>query len=379
MANLLDYISWRGDLSFSKSPFNKLDALILSQITYILWDDVAPEKFKEPVPLKQLAKNFRKLPDFEERQNIGFLINERTTELMFEAADSDRFKDVKVCGFRNIFSEKNVEQFAAITYLVEDNVIVSYRGTDDTIIGFEEDFQIAYKDQIPAQKDGLEYFYDVCRAFPRSKYIFVGHSKGGNIAVNTAVLCDKKAQKRIEKVFNFDGPGFSYDFFRKDEYEEIKSRIFSFYPQLSVVGMLFHHDGNYEIVESSNFAIMQHDVLSWHVTGSNFVNKDDFTDECKFFEQTFNNWVDKLSPEMKKQFVNSLFSLIKASGYKTNSEIEKNALQASARIIAAYATMDQKKKEAFKDIFSLLISTVKSELPIFKFLKSPTLAGPKKG
>ena len=366
MADLFDYVTWRGDLTFEQAPLNELDALSFSQIAYVLLDGVVSTKFDETKTLRQLAEDFNNLPDFEKRKNIGFLINDRTTDFMLACANSERFGNIEVCGFRNIFNEERVEQFAALTFIIDKDVVIAYRGTDDTILGFEEDFRIAYMDEIPAQKDAIDYFSDAKDAFPHSHFIILGHSKGGNLAVNTAVKCDKKLRKRIKAVYNFDGPGFKKEFFETEDFKEIEDILYSFYPSFSVVGMLFHHPKKYKIIESTKFAIMQHDAMCWNVSGKELVEKDDFTDECKLFTSAFNNWVDAITKEEKEDFVNCLFSLIKSSGYKTNLEIEKNPLQASARIIAAYAKMAKEKKDQFKDIFMLFVNAVKSELPVFR-------------
>lgn len=368
MTNLFDYLIWRGDITFNQVPFNKLDALCLAQISYVIFDGLISEDFKHYKTLNQLGKEFKKLPDFKSRLKIGFLINDKTSDLMISCGNTKRFKDVKVCGYKNIFSENDVEQFAAITFIINKKAIVAYRGTDDSLIGFQEDFQIGYKDEIPAQKYGLEYFADLGKAYPFYHYILLGHSKGGNLAMYTAVNCHKNLRRKITGIYNFDGPGFTKDFFQRYEYLEIKDKLYSFYPQLSIVGMLFHHPENYEIVESSNFAIMQHDALSWNVIGPNFVTRDEFMEEGKIFAKSFNNWIDKISMKERQQFVESLFFLIKASGYKNLLDIVKNLIPASAKIIAAYTKMNQKDKEEFKEIFGLLLSTVKSQLPIFKFL-----------
>lgn len=374
MANLIDYVTWRGDLTFESSPFNKIDGLIFSQIAYMLVDGLVTEGFSEPITLNQLFKNFRESPNLKERLEIGFLMNDRTMELVYDCADCQRYKDILVCGFRNIFSEERIEQFAVMTFVAGNDVIVSYRGTDDYVIGLEEDFRIAFEDLIPAQVDGLKYFEEVCQAFPDGTYTLLGHSKGGNLAINTAVLCDNSVKDSIKSILNYDGPGFTLDYFEKPEYQVVKEKITSFYPQSSVVGMLFHHDCNVEIVESTKVAIMQHDVLSWNVKGCNFINRDSLTDDSKFFYKTFNDWIDKVSSEERECFVNSLFSVIKAPGYKTNTELQKNAIQASAKMIAAYNRMDKTEKSQFKDIFFLLINTAKSELPIFKLLNNSPLS-----
>ena len=58
MADLFDYLKWRGDLSFSVSTFNTIDALILCQLSYINFDDIIPQNTKETKTLNQVASEF---------------------------------------------------------------------------------------------------------------------------------------------------------------------------------------------------------------------------------------------------------------------------------------------------------------------------------
>ncbi len=365
MADFFDYLMWRGDLSFEQVPFGKIDALLLAHLAYSIFDGVVPESFKEKKTFSQVAKDFSKTPDYEKRINIGFLINKRTAELMFKTAESERFKNVELCGFRNIYNEENVEQFAAVTYLVNGKPIVALRGTDDTIVGWKEDFNIAWLPQIPAQKDALEYFKDATAAL-NGDFVLVGHSKGGNLVINTAVGCGEKLQRRIERVYNFDGPGFSADFFTTSEYKAVEDRIFSFYPEFSVVGMIFHHPKFYEIVKSDGFAFWQHDAMNWQISGKDFVNAGEFTDESKIFYSAFNEWIDKLDTEQKKNFVETMFCILEASGAKTNNDIEKDALKATAKMLAAYAEMGREKRKELHDILSMFKDVIADDIPIFK-------------
>ena len=365
MADFFDYLYWRGDLTFDKVPFNKIDALLLAQISYCLFDGVVPEVFTQKKTFAQVAKDFAALPDYEERINIGFLINKRTTELMVKCSESERFRNVELCGFRSIYNEENIEQFAALTFIVNGKPVVALRGTDDTIIGWKEDFNIAWLDQIPAQKDALEYFKEACAAFD-DDFVLTGHSKGGNLVINTTVRCGKKLQKRVSEVYNFDGPGFDPAFFESDEYKAVEDRIFSFYPGFSVVGMIFHHPKNFEIVKSEGFAFWQHDAMNWQLMGASFVNEADFADESKFFYNAFNEWIDKLNKKQKKNFVETMFYVLEASGAKTNNEIEKDALKATARMVAAYADMDKKRRKELRDILSMFKDVIADDIPIFK-------------
>lgn len=366
MADLFDYISWRGDIPFSQVPFGKLDALMLAHLSYSLFDGLVSSDFSSVKTLEQLSNDFKKSSDYKERINIGFLINKRTAELMEKCAASERFRNIKICGYKNIFDESKVEQFAAMTFIIDDINFIAYRGTDDTLIGWQEDFNIAYLEEIPSQKDALVYFSEAAKNL-KGKFIIAGHSKGGNLAVNTAVKCGEKNQNRIKTIYNFDGPGFFPDFFEKPEYKKIEDRLVSVYPELSVVGMIFSHPEKYEIVESSGFAIMQHDAMTWQLMGNSFINKKDFSKESKVFHKAFNRWIDKLTVEQRKKFVNALFEIINASGAKTNTELEKNAFASSAKMFAAYTALDKQTKKEVKNILSVLKGAVHSSLPFIKF------------
>ena len=365
MADFFEYLKWRGDLTFEAVPFNKIDALLLAHISYCIFDDVVPAGFKERKTFSQVIKDFAAMPDYEERINIGFLINKRTTELMFKTAESERFRNIELCGFRSIYNEENVEQFAAVTFIIDGHPVIALRGTDDTIVGWKEDFNIGWLPQIPAQKDALEYFKEAADSI-KGDFVLVGHSKGGNLVINTATGCGEKLQKRIDKVFNFDGPGFSREFFETSEFKAVEDRIYSFYPEFSVVGMIFHHPNFYEIVKSDAFAFWQHDGMSWQISGKEFENAGDFTDESKIFHKAFNEWVDKLDVEQKRRFVDTMFCILEASGAKTNNELEKDALKATAKMLAAYAELDKERKRELHDILSMFKDVIADDIPIFK-------------
>ena len=365
MADFFDYLDWRGELTFDVVPFNKIDALLFAQISYAILDGVVSKSFYEKKPLAQVTKDFSDLPDSEERINIGFLINDRTTELMMRAAETARFRNVQVCGFRSIYNEENVEQFAAVTFIAGGKTVITFRGTDDTIVGWKEDFNIAWLPQIPAQKDALDYFNEAAQAL-EGDFVFAGHSKGGNLAINTAVRCGKELQERVSEVYNFDGPGFDPAFFESKEYKAVEKKIRSFYPGFSVVGMIFHHPKEFEIVKSDGFAFWQHDAMNWQIMGSNFINEADFTDESRLFYKAFNQWIDKLNTDQKKRFVETMFFVLEASGAKTNNEIEKDALKATARMVAAYADMDKGRRKELKNILSMFKDVITDDIPIFK-------------
>ncbi len=243
--------------------------------------------------------------------------------------------------------------------------VIALRGTDDTITGWKEDFNIAWQDQIPAQKDALLYFKEAAEAF-KGSFVLTGHSKGGNLVINTAVNCSKTLQKRIKEIYNFDGPGFSRDFFEQEAYKNVENKIFSFYPAFSVVGMIFHHPKNFEIVKSEGFAFWQHDAMSWQIMGADFITEASFTDESKLFYKAFNEWIDKLDNSQRHTFVDTLFGILEASGAKTNSDIEKEAVKSTAKMIAAYAELDKARRKEMLKILKLFKNVIADDIPIFK-------------
>jgi hypothetical protein len=368
MAGLLEYIAWRGDLPLSVAPFNNIDALVLCQISYLDFDGLLTAGFTDRIPLKLLAERFRGASDYERRCDTGVLINNLTVQLLLDAGASRRFGTMPACGYVNRVDLSREEQFAAVTYLTGDkHVFVAYRGTDDTIIGWKEDFNLGILETVPAQVDALSYLESACAAI-HGKFRIGGHSKGGNLAVYAGAMVAGKYRKRITCVYNNDGPGFRDKTIQKPEFQAIIPKIRSFYPQFSIVGMLFSHAGTYTVVESDQSGIMQHDPFSWHIMGNSFVALDDFDAKSIRFDKTFNTWLIQLVPEQRAKFVETLFSVIQVTDARTNTELGKNWLHNSAKIVYALISLDQETRNAVLKTMQLLFKIAKQNLPELKEL-----------
>lgn len=369
--NLFDYLDWRGDLTFKQDSFNSVDALALSHIIYLHFQDLIDEDFSNPVKLSELAVKLKETPDYEDRVQLGLGINPLTDDLFFKLVEHKRFKDVLITGFRCIYDEVKCEQFAAATFIADDVAYISYRGTDDTIIGWKEDFLTSYMETIPSQADALKYFYDVCDAL-KNQIVLIGHSKGGSMALYTSVYSDEEHQKRINKVYNLDGPGFVKEFFEKDSFKRIEDRLVNIYPEDDYVGMLQNHGNNFKIIKAASHGLGQHDPLKWQCIGNDFVNGKGFTKQSQFFNKAINDWAVSMTNDEKHRMVDALFSIYLASGCKTNYELSKNLLPASKGIIKAFNDMDKDTKKEVKRLINLLKRCMKSELPIFNmFAKIP--------
>lgn len=374
MANLLDYIEWRGDLSFFQSEFNNLDALVFSQISYLNFKNLITSEFskKKSISLYELSEKFFKTPDLESRSDLGMLINSKTSEFFKKVSCSNRFKNVRVCAFCEELNEIEEKQFAAMTFILpeigfEKSFCVTFRGTDDSIAGWKEDFNISFLDAIPSQICALEYLEKASKSLKGKIYVS-GHSKGGCECVYSAVKCNSSVKKRISGIFNFDGPGFSEEFFDSNEFLNVENKISNFYPECSVVGMIFNHGKKYKIVKSSEFLVMQHDALSWQVSGKKFEEADEFSSESQFFYKTFNEWLSKIDKNKRKDFVDALFSILYATGAKTNSEIAKGGVHSSSKMFKAFSELDGEKKDNVKQLLGMLIRVGRENTPFYSVL-----------
>lgn len=371
MANILDYISWRGDLSFSASPFNDIDALVLCQISYIDFDGLLPaEDFSASTTLSDLCDLFKNSPDLERRSDLGVLINKKSVDLLFAAASSVRFGNLKVTGYSSIIEPAIEEQFSAMTFLLPEKMnFVAYRGTDDTIVGWKEDFNLAIMDEVPAQSDAVRYL-ETAAASLKGSFIVGGHSKGGNLAVYAGAVASASVKKRVSVIYNLDGPGFSEKTLSSDNFYEAIPKIRSYYPHFSIVGMLFGHAGEYSVVESDETGIMQHDPFSWHLNGTTYTTLEGFDSGSVFFHETFNAWISNISDEQRSKFIEALFTLIQATDARTNSEIEKNLLRNSVKIIKAVGSLDGEMRKALKETISILFKTAHKQLPVFSGMET---------
>ncbi|MCR5172135.1 MAG: DUF2974 domain-containing protein [Treponema sp.] len=363
MQDFFDYLKWRGDLSFENSPFNSIDALILCQIAYLDFSGLVSESFKDSILLSEAASLF-----FENKtsgeQNPGLMINTKTLDLLSDCAQSKRFGDVKLCGYVNHYNQDITEQFCAISFLYDNKkVFIAFRGTDDTIVGWKEDFELAFKESVPSQKDAVEYLENALNSLKYKEITVGGHSKGGNLSIYAAAHIKESSLKKLNKVLNFDGPGFLKEVLDSLPFQKVMSRTESFYPQGSVIGMLFEHDPNYCVVHSDGVFVMQHDPFTWNLFGPQFALDEQLDKSSQFFNSTFNEWFVALSPDNRRQFVETIFGVLESTGATTNSELAENWLKSAGAMIKAFSSLDKDIRKSAMDTMDGFFKLVRQNLP----------------
>ena len=304
MANIFDYIQWR-DLSIEKVEFNEIDNLILA------------------------------------------------------------FGKMKLTNYINKIDPKQEKQFSAVTILMPDNTIyVAYRGTDNTIVGWKEDFNMSFSELVPAQTDAANYLNNIAYKYKNNIRVG-GHSKGGNLAVYAAAFCDTEIQDRIINVYNNDGPGFCDKIINSKQYQNIIKKVHTYIPQSSIIGRLLNHQEEITILKSTQTGIMQHDLYTWQVLGGEFV-KDELTNSSEFIDKTITNWLKEVSPEQRGEFFDTLFDILNTTEAKTLSELSKNKLETAKRLLESYKHIDDESKELLTKTLSVLFQSARRSIIIKK-------------
>ena len=254
---------------------------------------------------------------------------------------------MKLNCFVSWLDTKKAEQFAALTIETGDGLLyLSFRGTDDTLAGWKEDFLMACLPEIPAQKMAVQYVRNVARQFPRKRLRLGGHSKGGNLAVYAGVYAPDSVQKRIHAIWSNDGPGFHDDLLDLPEHQRVADRIVSIVPKSSVVGMLLEHEEDYTVVDSSQQGLMQHDGFSWEVLGDHFVKLRSVTRQGRLNDLTLKEWVHNMPLDQREKFVDGLFTVLSASGAVTLTDLKEESLKAAGAMVRAMKDMEKDTRDA---------------------------------
>ena len=354
MASILDYLAWRGDLTIVERPFNEVDNLILAELSYLDFSGIVPAEFTGGgVPLADAVAAFTKRPP---HADMGVLVPDTIPDLAQHMAQSARFRTLLLDGYVCTVDEGTQTQFSALTIRLPDgSVYIAYRGTDDTIVGWREDFNMAFLPTVPAQQHACRYLQATIAAYPACPLRLGGHSKGGNLAVYAAVHCGERAQEQITAVYNNDGPGFHSSLLGLPEHRRIADRIQTFLPESSVVGMLLEHEETYQVVKSNQIGLMQHDGFSWQVRGDRFVHLSDLTEGGKIVDKTLRAFVRGLSQQQREQFIDALFEVLTCTNAATLTDLKEGGFRTVYSMLKTVGNLDKDTRKALSSTLGLLV------------------------
>ena len=342
MSNINDYLLWRGDFPIIKeAKFNEIDSMILARFSYLLFDRIV---MLEQETIESISEKMR---DFE---NDEFNYN-GDKALITNLGNSLRFKNMIVTDYIKSNDKKTEQQFSAITIHLSDKVMyLSFLGTDKTILGWKEDFNMSFMKNVPSQIEGLKYLEEISKKYPNKKMILGGHSKGGNVAIYAALETTEEIQKRIINVYNFDGPGFDNEFIKNNKTDKTVKKVITYIPQDSIIGRIMEHEEECNVVKSVESGIYQHDIYSWQVLKDKMIRETSVTDSSDIMSDSIKQWLKTTTPDQRKIFFDSIFDLFYSTEAKTFGEMN---IKSIPTLIKKYRDISDQDRKVIIDMLKV--------------------------
>lgn len=364
MPNALDYIDWRGDIPFSVSPFNEVDNLLICKLVSLDLTDIVPSEGERSI--QEAAQGyFDKFGEEDVRR--GVLLAPGAVTMLKKMLLAPRFQGLRLRDFVYHVDRKAEKQFSAMTIVLPDGTrYIAFRGTDDNLVAWKEDFNMGSLDAVPAQTDAASYLMRAAWRFDGNMRVG-GHSKGGNLAVYAAMHNPEELQERILDIYNNDGPGFREPVRDLPEYRRIAPKIHTLVPQYSLVGVLLSHDADFEIVESTETGISAHNGFTWEVRRTGFVRCEDFAFRSRVFNDAIHGWADGLDLQQRQELTDAVFGALEATGAVTLTDLTEQKVS-KALTAAKDLFGDEDQRELFMDSMELLFkeyaASAKRALPL---------------
>lgn len=347
MGNILTYLKWRGDLTFTERPFCEVDNLVLSELAYLNLAGIVPAASEDSsIEMEQAAKLFYS----QSRSNT--CADGPSEDFLNVMASSNRYRKVKLSHFTEELDEQTGTDFCALHIELGDGTVyVAFRGTSDSLLGWREDFSMSFQ-IMPSQKLAAEYLEET---MDRNdvRYRVGGHSKGGNLAVYAAMMLPLEKQDAVMEIYSNDGPGLCPAIVDMERYRAISHKLTCIVPEFSVIGALFENKAPTKIVTSSVSGFLQHDGVTWQIEGDHFCTVESRSAECEYYNHIFDQWIESATMEQRKVFTKDLFDALEAGGAKKRSEIAGSGFDGFEAIL-----------------LSVIRSEGKTKVVIGKFIKS---------
>lgn len=355
MANMVDYLRWRGDVPFSADPLNTVDALILAELSYMPFEGIVPGTREGAVPLREAAEAVLAGPAAE-------TLKEDKISLLQALADAPRIGEIPAAAFTEQSDAANELQFAAVSFRLPGPVwFAAFRGTDGTLVGWKEDFNMAFLYRTPGQLRAAAYLE---KHFLHASVPVMagGHSKGGNFAVSAAVFCSEAMRRNIMRVYTFDGPGFREEVTQVPAYREILPRIVSILPEGSIIGLLLENDVPPQFVQSTGKGVWQHDPFTWQIERNRLIPCPELRRSSTLLDSTLTNWLLQLSDEERESFVDGLYNIATAPEQPTLHELGENKMKSAAAFLKAAVTLPPEQQKSLSDALRKLAASGKNTL-----------------
>lgn len=380
MGTVLEYLKEYGDYTLAEKPFSEVDSLILSQFSYLKFDEVLSGE-QEPVEMPAdwsgqcagstdvvtAACTAVSLEEIFRHEKYDSLYGDEryrrdNTALFLGMYGSRRFHDTRITNYVNRIDLDTEMQFSAVTILLPDGMVyVAFRGTDETIVGWKEDLNLAFSEPVPGQRMSVEYLNRAAETFA-GDFCVGGHSKGGNLAVYASMNCRQEVRQRIVTIYDHDGPGFRPEVKAQGAYDQIADRIRKTVPRSSLVGMLLYSEGEYEVVESKTIGLAQHNPYTWLVREDAFWIVQDIRTGRKFMDEALNQWILSLSQDKMHTFVDTFYQVILASEADNLIDFTANWMKSLRGIRMALKEIEPETEQVIWQILRALFDIISANM-----------------
>ncbi|KXT78302.1 Mbeg1-like protein [Streptococcus sp. DD13] len=354
MATYIHYLHEYANIPFSVQELNELDILVLTEMSYFSWDGLVSSSF-DPAFGRSFEEIYQEVLQKPERS-----ADQNRFPILELLSKSRRFANVQLFGFENDYNLDLQKQFAALTFrLSPDRYLISFRGTDDSLIGWKEDFHMTYMKKIPSQIHAQHYVQKGVQTLPKAQFILSGHSKGGNLALFAASQVNDPEQKAIQAIYTFDSPGLHSDIVQQEGYKELQPRIRAYLPQDSIVGLMLSIPDNRIIVKSRGVSFSQHLLSNWKINlkSCQIERAQELTRTSHEVDQTLKDWTDQLTNKELKTFFDLIFDNLLAAGIERISDIRTNTLQKVLFLLQESTKVSEEERSLLLMAMQVLLST----------------------
>lgn len=354
MSTIFDYLKEVTYDSIYDRPFKELDVLALTELTYLPFGHIVPQGDTTGIPVR--LSDAMELID----RTTDFIVSNQHLQLVDELATSKRFKNIKLLNYVDEYDPDVQKQFAAMTYRLSlDTYLVVFRGTDDTLIGWKEDFHMTYMDHVPAQRRAASYLQHVMKEFPKGRFLVAGHSKGGNLAAYACTYLPDYLFEQVDAIYCYDAPGLNKAIIETEGYQRTSPNIRRFVPQGSIVGMMLEVPEPTTIVKSRAFGgFAQHDAFTWETKDLRFVTVTETSPDSQQTDLTLKQWVRETSTDERKKFFDTFFGIFLDAGITSINDLTDLKQLAKAKEILQNAQdLDPTEREMLERLAKQLIDT----------------------
>ena len=346
MANMVDYLAWRGDIPFRYAPWNEIDGLLTATLSYLDFhggSDARGWTLAEAARIDLLQESSS--PAFPGRKAAFYAM-----------ASSERFGGCRMHHAIALKDEEISMQFSAMCLDLPDGTMcVAFRGTDNTIVGWQEDFNMAFTTRVPAQEAAIVYLARAAELTDRPLRL-TGHSKGGNLAVYAAACAEPAIRERIESIWSYDGPGMNREMSQTEGFLSIRDKIHSFIPQTSIIGLLMDYFEPYTVVHSTASGISQHNPISWQIYGPRFETLETVDRTAVVVRDTLHDWLQNSTPEQRAAFVDALFRWVETTNATHMSELTGEKLKSMLTMLGNRKEVNPEARRVFTRLMAQAVT-----------------------